>query len=109
MLTWYMIIFAFVTLLGVSTLYYQVFRMIQLDAACRGFKHPTFWAVFFSGGNNGGSGMLLYLLGRKKYPSVMTEEQRSIMVSRKKRAGVSLCFLAAGTIFLAVSCILNGF
>ena len=101
MLTWYMIIFAFVTLLGASTLYYQVFRMIQLDAACRGFKHPTFWAVFFSGGNNGGNGMLLYLLGRKKYPSVMTEEQRSIMVS--------LCFLAAGTICLTVSCIFNGF
>ena len=55
MLTWYMIIFAFVTLLGASTLYYQVFRMIQLDAACR------------------------------------------------------LCFLAAGTICLAVSCIFNGF
>lgn len=40
MLTWYMIIFAFVTLLGASTLYYQVFRMIQLDAACRDSSTP---------------------------------------------------------------------
>ena len=109
MTEWYIIILVFITLLGASSLYYQVFRLIQLDAKCRGFKHPTFWGLFFAGGNNGGSGVLLYLLGRKKYPSVMTEEQHSLMESRKRRAGVSLCFLAAGSISLVIACLFNGF
>ena len=95
-----MIVLVFAVLLGAFTLSYQLYRLIELDARCRGLKHPKFWALFSLGGGNGNGGLLLYLLGRGKYPLQLSEEQSAWMASRKKRAGVSLCFLAVGTIGL---------
>lgn len=42
-MTWYMIVFLFIALLGAFTLAYQIFRLTELDAKCRGLKHPKFW------------------------------------------------------------------
>ncbi len=92
-------IMVFMVLLGDFTLMYQIFKLVVLDAESRGLKHPTFWGVFSLGGNNGG-GLLLYLLGRNRFPANMTETTKELFNSRKKKAGLSLCFIAIGTISL---------
>lgn len=96
---WYLIVLVFISLLGASTLAYQVFKMTELDAKSRGFKHPKAWGFFALGGNNS-SGLLLYLIGRKKYLSHMSDPDKQIIESRKKKAGVSLIFFALSTIVM---------
>ncbi|NEU05644.1 hypothetical protein [Clostridium senegalense] len=105
-MSWYLIVLMFIEILGASTLAYQVFKMTELDAISRGLKHPKFWGIFSLSGNGGG-GLLLYLIGRRKYPSFMSNADRLIMESRKKKAGVSLSFLAVSTIILFAICLLT--
>lgn len=93
-----------IILVGAITLNYQVYKLVTLDAESRGLKHPKFWGFFSLSRSNGSGGLLLYLIGRKKYPSNMSDDVKDILSSRKKRAGVSLCFIAVGTIgLLAIS------
>lgn len=100
MLSWYFGLALFILLLGGCTLAWQVYHMTELDARCRGFRHPRAWGLFSLGGNNS-SGLLLYLLGRRSYPAAYTDSDRAQLEARKKRAGVSLGFLAAGAILCA--------
>lgn len=106
-MSWYLIVSIFVIILGAATLEYQVYKMTELDARSRGLKHPKFWAFFSLSGQNGSGGLLLYLIGRRKYPSSMSENDRLVMEARKKKAGVSLIFLALSTITLFTICILK--
>ncbi|HJA99912.1 MAG TPA: hypothetical protein H9780_01965 [Candidatus Mediterraneibacter merdavium] len=92
------VVLAFMILLGAFTLMYQIYKMVVLDAESRGLKHPKFWGIFSLGGNNGSGGLLLYLLGRKRFPSSMTDATKKVFESRKKKAGLSLCFIAVGAI-----------
>lgn len=94
------IVFVFVVLLGAFSLAYQVYRLVVLDAESRGLKHPGFWGIFSVGGGKSGGGLVLYLIGRNKYPSAMTQENKAVFESRKRRAGLSLCFIAVGGIAL---------
>ena len=93
-------IMVFMVLLGAFTLMYQIFRLVVLDAESRGMKHPTFWGIFSLSGNNGGGGLILYLLGRNRFPANMTETTKESLDSRKRKAGLSLCFIAIGSIAL---------
>lgn len=102
-MTWIMVVFMFILLLGAVGLSYQVYKMTELDARSRGLKHPKFWGIFSLGGNNGSGGLLLYLLGRRKYPSTMSEKDKAIIESRKKRAGVCLVFIVVGAILIFIS------
>lgn len=104
-MSWYMIVLIFVVLLGAFSLAYQIYKLTELDAISRGLKHPKFWGIFSLSGNNGNGGLLLYLIGRRKYPSEMTEDDRLKMESRKKKAGVSLIFIAVGAIGLIITCV----
>lgn len=106
-MSWYLIVSIFVIILGAATFEYQVYKMTELDARSRGLKHPKFWAFFSLSGQNGSGGLLLYLIGRRKYPSSMSENDRLVMEARKKKAGVSLIFLALSTITLFTICILK--
>ena len=108
-MTWYIILMVFVVLLGAITLAYQIYRLIELDARCRGLKHPKWWGIFSLSGNNGSGGLLLYLIGRRKYPIQINESERSEMNTRKKRTAVSLIFLIVGTIALVSFLILGGY
>lgn len=94
------VILVFILLMGAFTLMYQVFKLVTMDAESRGLKHPKFWGVFSMGGNNGVGGLLLYLIGRKKYVSNMSDANKEIFNSRKRRAGISLCFFVFGAIGL---------
>lgn len=68
------IVMVFMVLLSAFSLMYQIFKMVVLDAESRGLKHPKFWGIFSLGGNHGSGGLLLYLIGRNRYPSAMTDE-----------------------------------
>lgn len=102
---WYDFIFVFIIMLGACESVYQIFKMTELDAASRGLKHPKFWGLFASGSQNG-SGLLVYLMGRKKYPSTMSTNDKAIIESRKKKIGAGLLFMVFGSIALILSIIL---
>ena len=77
---------------------YQLFRLAETDARCRGMKHPRLWGLLASSGNNQ-SGLLLYLIGRRDHPVLsMTEEEREQIRRRKKKFGVGLAFLVVGAV-----------
>lgn len=77
---------------------YQLYKLVETDANCRGLKHPKLWGLFAISGNSQ-SGLLLYLIGRRKYPiTTITDEQRQFMENGKKKIGVGLFFLAIGAI-----------
>lgn len=87
---------------------YQLYRMVQVDAECRGLKHPRLWGLLAASGN-GQSGLLLYLIGRRKHPVLsMSKEQKEFMGQRKKRFGVGLLFLAVGAVVCVLSMLLGG-
>ncbi len=78
-------VMVFMVLLGALSLMYQIFKIVVLDAESRGLKHPKFWGIFSLGGNNGSGGFLLYLIGRNKYPSAMTDEvKKNYCITQKK-------------------------
>ena len=89
---WYEILLFISMFIIAVIIVYHIYKMTELDARSRGFKHPKLWGLFASGGQNG-EGILLYLIGRRKYPSAMTEAQKSDMEKYKKNTGISLVFL----------------
>lgn len=87
-----------VALVGAFDVVFQIYHMTVIDAAARGLKHPKFWGIFATGGNNS-SGLLMYLIGRRNYPVInMSEGNLQEIEKRKKSAGAGLVFLAAGVI-----------
>ena len=87
---------------------YQIYRLVRVDAACRGLKHPKLWGLFSVAGN-GQTGLILYLIGRRKHPILsMSKEQKDFMGRRKKRFGVGLLFLTVGAAACVLSLLLGG-
>ncbi len=77
---------------------FQLFKIVSLDAEARGLISPKLWGVFAMGGNNS-SGLILYLISRRKHPIInMPEEIHREIESRKKRAGIGIVFLTLGAI-----------
>lgn len=75
---------------------YQLYKLVRTDAACRGIKSPRLWGALAAGGNNQ-SGIVLYLIYRRRYPIIsVTDEQKTLMDKCKKKTAVGLIFLAAG-------------
>lgn len=95
-MTTLLVLFVFTLLLGVFSLSYHMYRLVVLDATCRGLKHPNFWGIFTLGSQSGN--LILYLVGRNKYPSNMDEANLLVFNSLKRRIGLSLCCIAIGTI-----------
>ena len=103
-----LIILVFAVLLGAASLAFQIYQLTELDASCRNLKHPKFWGLFSLSGNNGSGGLILYLIGRRKYPITMTSEQQKTMASYKQKAGISLGFIAVSAILLIVLVLSGG-
>ena len=92
------IICAAIALVGGIETVYQIYQLTVIDATIRGLKHPKLWGLLASNGNNS-SGLLMYLIGRRKYPIVnMSESNSKELEKRKKSAGIGLLFLAVGVI-----------
>lgn len=97
-----LVISSAVACVGAAGAIYQMYQMVLLDARARGLKHPKLWALFAVNGNNS-SGLLMYLLGRRRYPLTdISDDDRHKIEYRKKAAGVGLIFLAAGAIGLVI-------
>lgn len=87
---------AAVFLVGSVFATYQLYKLVQTDAACRGIKTPRLWGVLAAGGNNQ-SGIILYLICRRRYPIIsVTGEQREFMDKCKKKFAVGLICLVVG-------------
>ena len=98
----YLMIFLAIALVGALETVYQIYRMTVIDAAARGLKHPKLWGLFAMNGNNS-SGLLMYLIGRRKYPIInMTNADMKNIEKRKKSAGIGLIFVAVGAIGLVI-------
>lgn len=98
----YLMIFLAIALVGALETVYQIYRMTVIDAAARGLKHPKLWGLFAMNGNNS-SGLLMYLIGRRKYPIInMADADIKNIEKRKKSAGIGLIFVAVGAIGLVI-------
>lgn len=98
----YLVIFLAIALVGAFEIVYQIYRMTVIDATARGLKHPKLWGLFTMSGNNS-SGLLMYLIGRRKYPIInMTDTDIKNIEKRKKSAGIGLIFVAVGAIGLVI-------
>lgn len=87
---------------GIETVY-QIYHMVLIDAKARELKHPKFWGFFAMSGNNSG-GLIMYLIGRRRYPILhMSEQEKRELEKRKKSVGAGLAFMAVGTIGLIIS------
>jgi hypothetical protein len=77
---------------------YQLYRLVVVDAECRGLNHPKLWGLLAASGNNQ-SGILLYLIGRGKHPILsITDSQKNYIDSCKKKIGIGLVFIIVGAI-----------
>lgn len=98
----FLVAFAAVTLVGAFECSYQIYHMTRIDAEARGLKHPKFWGLFAMNGNNSG-GLIMYLIGRRKYPIInMSAEDSKEIERRKKSAGAGLIFLTIGAMGLVI-------
>ena len=87
---------------------YQLFRLAETDARCRGMKHPRLWGLLASSGSNQ-SGLLLYLIGRRNHPVLsLSEEEKGLIQRRKRKIGVGIAFLVAGAVLLMGGILLLG-
>lgn len=102
------IVFFSVMLVGAVNTVWQIYKIVGLDAESRGLKHPRLLG-FFAANTNGSSGLILYLIGRRKYPVIrLSEETRREIESRKKRAGAGLVLLAVGMMGIVITGVLAG-
>lgn len=96
------VIFGAITVVGIIETVYQIYKLTVIDATARGLKHPKLWGLLSTNGNNS-SGLLLYLIHRRKYPlNSIDDKQLALMNKRKKASGISLMFMAVGAIGLVL-------
>ena len=74
-MTWYLLTLIGLLVVTNGLFVYQLFKLVELDAAVRGMKHPKFWGVLAAGSQRG-EGLILYLLNRNKAVFSMTEEEK---------------------------------
>lgn len=92
-----------VLIVGAFNTVYQIYHITVIDATARDLKHPKLWGLFAMNGNNS-SGLLLYLIARKKYPLInLSTVNYAEIERRKKAAGIGLIFMAVGAIGFIIS------
>ncbi len=91
-----------VAVVGAIGITYQIYQIVLIDARARGLKHPKFWGIFTVCGNNS-SGLLMYLIGRRKYPIInLSDYEKQKLNYHKKVTGVGIIFVAVGAIGLTI-------
>ena len=101
------IIGAAIMLVGAICFAYRLYEIVQIDARSRGFKHPKTWGLCSILSNNN-SGLLLYLIKRRKYPIIeLSKEDRERLEKSKKAISAAIIFVATGAILIVVSIILK--
>ncbi len=78
------VIFGAAAVVGGIETTYQLYKLTVMDATARGLKHPKLLGLLSANGNNS-SGLLLYLIGRRRYPvQSMDEAQQALMEKSAK-------------------------
>ena len=94
---------AAIMLVGAICFAYRLYEIVQIDARSRGFKHPKTWGLCSISSNNG-SGLLLYLIKRRKYPIIeLSKEDMERFEKSKKAISAAIIFVATGAILIVVS------
>lgn len=102
-----MVIGLAILLVGSICFAYRLYEIVQIDARSRGFKHPKTWGLFSISSNNS-SGLLLYLIKRRKYPIIeLSKEDMERIEKSKKAISAAIIFVATGAILIVVSIILK--
>lgn len=92
-----------ILLVGAICFAYRLYEIVQIDARSRGFKHPKTWGLCSISSNNG-SGLLLYLIKRRKYPIIeLSKEDAERIKKGKKAISAAIIFVATGAILIVVS------
>ena len=98
---------AAIMLVGAICFAHRLYEIVQIDAKSRGFKHPKTWGLFASSSNNS-SGLLLYLIKRRKYPVMeLSKEDAKRIEKCKKASSAAIIFVATGAILIVASLILK--
>lgn len=98
---------AAIMLVGAICFAYRLYEIVQIDARSRGFKHPKTWGLCSISSNNG-SGLLLYLIKRRKYPIIeLSKEDMERIEKSKKAISAAIIFVATGAILIVVSLVLQ--
>ena len=105
-MTWYLLTLIGLLVVTNGLFVYQLFKLVELDAAVRGMKHPKFWGVLAAGGQRG-EGLILYLLNRNKAICSMTAEEKEELQMRKQRIIYLLVLIIILVIFLFASVIVR--
>lgn len=93
-------------IVGAIHIGFQLFKIVTLDSEARGLSHPKLRGLFAMSGKSS-SGLIIYLISRRKYPVVnISEEVYHEIESRKKRAGAGIVFLALGAIGFVIAILL---
>lgn len=101
------IIGAAILLVGSICFAHRLYEIVQIDARARGFRHPKTWGLFSILSNNN-SGLLLYLIKRRKYPIIeLSKEDMERIEKSKKAISAAIIFVATGAILIVVSIILK--
>lgn len=77
------VIFGAIVVVGGVETVYQIYRLTVIDATARGLKHPKLWGLLATNGNNS-SGLLLYLVRRRKYPLNSIDDEQLQFMDRRK-------------------------
>jgi len=94
---------AAIMLVGAICFAYRLYEIVQIDARSRGFKHPKTWGLCSISSNNG-SGLLLYLIKRRKYSIIeLSKEDMERIEKSKKAISAAIIFVATGAILIVVS------
>ena len=101
-MTWYLLTLIGLLIVTNGLFVYQLFKLVELDAAVRGMKHPKFWAFLTTGGQRG-EGLILYLLKRNKAVFSKTAEETEELQTRKQRLIYLLVLIVILAIFLFAS------
>lgn len=101
-MTWYLLTLIGLLIVTNGLFVYQLFKLVELDAAVRGMKHPKFWAFLTTGGQRG-EVLILYLLKRNKAVFSMTAEETEELQTRKQRLIYLLVLMVILAIFLFAS------
>ncbi|MDD3338141.1 MAG: hypothetical protein PHS82_04715 [Lachnospiraceae bacterium] len=97
------VLFFAIFIVGAGDIYYQLYKMVVIDAKARGLKHPTIWGLFSISGR-GTTGFLMYIIGRRNHPIVnMSENDKQEIARQKKAAGIGVIFMGVGALGIVLS------
>lgn len=95
----YIVVALPILIVGIVCFVVYLMKLVYLDALVRDIQRPKLW-TFIALGSNNGSGLLLYLIHRRKYPMKreLTDMESYQYKHYKKCIYVGLTFVVIGAV-----------